>query len=248
MTRHVLSIAKDHLVGVQYCRRPTEAVSQREADEITIAPIKSEISYATALHELGHMLGRQQWSRVVIVRERWAWKWAKRNALVWTPRMERDMHESLAWYAELIRSRTISATIAPTEHFDENGANPTDLRAAYLWSPAKRPACRFHHLDGREAEGRLNANDRSKRRGTLRRGRGAPARHRRRPLSSRPAPRPAAKGRLCGLRASMVRQFPNLPTWAMMLIGFAGLSFAGYRRAKNAAKGSSPAALAATKV
>jgi len=41
---------------------------------------------------------------------------------------------------------------------------------------------------------------------------------------------------------------PEPSTWAMMLIGFAGLGFAGYRRAKNAAKGSSPAVLAATKV
>ena len=43
------------------------------------------LSYATAMHEIGHILGRYQNSRRVMVRESWAWVWARRNALMWTP-------------------------------------------------------------------------------------------------------------------------------------------------------------------
>ena len=52
-------------------------------------PVRSPRSYATALHEIGHILGRHQRSQAVLVRERWAWHWAKRNALQWTPEMRR---------------------------------------------------------------------------------------------------------------------------------------------------------------
>src|SRR5262245_6671078 len=74
-----------------------------ETGEIFISPIRSEISYATALHELGHIFGRHQHSRSEMVRERWAWKWARANALVWTPRMERDARKAM----ELISRKAI---------------------------------------------------------------------------------------------------------------------------------------------
>ena len=71
--------------------------------EIQLAPIRSAISYATALHEIGHMLGRHQRSRNRVVRERWAWEWARRNALCWRPTMEKTAATSLAWYARRAR-------------------------------------------------------------------------------------------------------------------------------------------------
>lgn len=63
-----------------------QGVSLREADEIRTPPIRTAISSTAALHELGHMLGRHQRSRRIIVRERWAWTWRGRIALRWTPR------------------------------------------------------------------------------------------------------------------------------------------------------------------
>jgi len=66
--------------------------------------IWSAISYATALHEIGHILGRHQRSPDTLVRERWAWRWAKENALIWTPAMEKHCSVSLAWY-EVRRER-----------------------------------------------------------------------------------------------------------------------------------------------
>jgi hypothetical protein len=56
LQRHVLDVAKEHDITVRYCGRTDKAVSFRELDEIVIPRIRSEISYATAMHELGHML------------------------------------------------------------------------------------------------------------------------------------------------------------------------------------------------
>jgi hypothetical protein len=33
------------------------------------------------------------------VRERWAWEWARANALIWTPRMENSARKAVKWYA-----------------------------------------------------------------------------------------------------------------------------------------------------
>jgi hypothetical protein len=97
---HVEALCEKYLIACYVtCRRLCQAYSLRECDEIIIAPIRSLLSYATALHEIGHHRGHHQNSRRVMVRERWAWHWARRNALVWTPTMELGVSSSLAWYA-----------------------------------------------------------------------------------------------------------------------------------------------------
>jgi hypothetical protein len=88
-------IRRDGIRGAQTLWRG----SSRELLEITLPRVKSPISYAVALHELGHICGRYQRSRRVMVRERWAWAWARKNALIWTPRLERYATEALSWYA-----------------------------------------------------------------------------------------------------------------------------------------------------
>ena len=69
-------------------RQRAEPYAIREAygaaDEIMVRPIKSSITYAVAPHEIGHNLGRNQKSWLPMVRERWAWQWARVNALNWT--------------------------------------------------------------------------------------------------------------------------------------------------------------------
>lgn len=60
------------------------------------------VSYATALHESGHILGRYQLSEVILVRERWAWKWAARNALEWTSAMQRNSVWCLEYYEQTL--------------------------------------------------------------------------------------------------------------------------------------------------
>jgi hypothetical protein len=96
MHQHIMQLCEKHEIEFMWCGRPMEAWADREHGTICIAPIKSKISYATALHEIGHIRGRHQLSRDSMVRERWAWHWAQANALTWTTRMERDRRKSLA--------------------------------------------------------------------------------------------------------------------------------------------------------
>jgi hypothetical protein len=102
MAQHVVSLATRHRITIWWWTRRRHGRMAGEAFlehmEISIWPIRSALSYATALHELGHCLGRYQTSRSVLVVERWAWRWAKANALVWTDAMDRDMTSSMAWY------------------------------------------------------------------------------------------------------------------------------------------------------
>jgi hypothetical protein len=90
MQEHVSRLCEANEIGITYIRR--KAYGNYWLREIWIPPVKSPRSYATALHEIGHILGRHQLSKVILVRERWAWNWARRNALRWTPAMQ--------WHAE----------------------------------------------------------------------------------------------------------------------------------------------------
>jgi hypothetical protein len=95
-----------------------------EFEEIWIPQIKSSISYAFALHEIGHIRGRHQTSRSHMVCERDAWAWAKAHALIWTEAMERLRFACLGWYEAQIKIGSQSRFIAPVEFIAENGGGP----------------------------------------------------------------------------------------------------------------------------
>jgi hypothetical protein len=95
MQEHVLAILTDH--EITYSFHPRKAWAAVDIWEVQIQPIKSALSYATALHEIDHLLGRHRHSRRSLVRERDAWNWARRNAQIWTPTMERHAEKCLAW-------------------------------------------------------------------------------------------------------------------------------------------------------
>jgi hypothetical protein len=95
MTAHVVEICARSRIRIRWIKG-YRARALGEFFEIEIAAIRSAITYGTALHEIGHCLGRYQTSRSVIVVERWAWEWARRNALVWTPGVERSAAKCLA--------------------------------------------------------------------------------------------------------------------------------------------------------
>lgn len=99
MHEHVMTICRTRDIVVTWCDRPNRAIAMREFDEVSIPRIRSVTSYATALHEMGHLFGRHQQSERTLVRERWAWVWARKNALIWTDSMERYACTSLGWYA-----------------------------------------------------------------------------------------------------------------------------------------------------
>jgi hypothetical protein len=96
MRRHVERICKVNGIEINCARRVASADGWLR--EVWIRPIRSPCAYATALHEIGHILGRYQMKRSVMVRERWAWQWARRNALQWTPAMEQHAARCLKSY------------------------------------------------------------------------------------------------------------------------------------------------------
>ena len=98
MQAHVLQLCETHEISITWQQPRDGAWAIYWFREILIPPIKSSRSYATALHEIGHILGRHQRSQAVLVRERWAWHWAKRNALDWTPAMQRHADWCLESY------------------------------------------------------------------------------------------------------------------------------------------------------
>jgi hypothetical protein len=105
MSAHIERLAKEHGIKVIHhhlVKRCDQSFATRKRDDwgdaIGIMPIRSAIGYATALHELGHILGQHQDNDIddMLTQERWAWEWARQNALVWTPTMERCAVRSLA--------------------------------------------------------------------------------------------------------------------------------------------------------
>jgi hypothetical protein len=96
MRRHIEELVHCYnIVCWTHARRPADAWAIHLAEEINIASIRSQFSYAVALHEIGHIKGRYQRSRSSPVREGWAWEWARMNALVWTAAMERYCQRAL---------------------------------------------------------------------------------------------------------------------------------------------------------
>lgn len=91
---HFAGLADQHNVLVG---RHHDGVAYRKIRSVCIRPIKTAITYAVAMHELGHILGPRQ-SGVRLDQEVGAWEWAHDNALEWTDAMEGTMQRSLRSY------------------------------------------------------------------------------------------------------------------------------------------------------
>jgi hypothetical protein len=96
MRAHIVRVCKANKIEINYERH---ASASYRPPEIWIRPIRSPRAYAIALHEIGHIIGRYQMKSSAMVRERWAWEWARRNALQWTPAMEQHAERCLKSYA-----------------------------------------------------------------------------------------------------------------------------------------------------
>jgi hypothetical protein len=81
--------------------KPEEALAIPPLRVVLVRTITEEMSYAVALHEIGHLasptgvLTGERTARLQLTQEDAAWTWARHYALEWTPAMER-----LAQYAE----------------------------------------------------------------------------------------------------------------------------------------------------
>ena len=105
MQEHVTLICEQNEILINYGARSGKAWGSRALGEIHVPQVKSPRSYATVLHEIGHILGRHQDSDIILVRERWAWEWARRNALIWTPTMQRYSAWCLEYYERKPRAK-----------------------------------------------------------------------------------------------------------------------------------------------
>jgi hypothetical protein len=86
LRQHVLDVwGKDD--GIEWIEPYCMPEADHETQTLRLHPIKSEAAYAVALHEIGHL--RQGLCEDELLNERRAWDWARDNALIWTPTMER---------------------------------------------------------------------------------------------------------------------------------------------------------------
>jgi hypothetical protein len=83
--------------GIEWFDKIRMPAADLESGTVGLHPIHSESAYAVALHEIGHI--RQGPFEDLLIEERRAWEWAKANALVWTPTMQRKAEQSMGSYA-----------------------------------------------------------------------------------------------------------------------------------------------------
>lgn len=92
---HVAALCEERRIDIDYFDGGDHA--WKEDRKIRIRPIRGERTYATAMHEIGHILGKWQ-GRNEILEETGAWAWARQNALCWTAEMHNVMDRCLTSY------------------------------------------------------------------------------------------------------------------------------------------------------
>jgi hypothetical protein len=104
MAAHIAKICKRAKITIT-TKKSGGARAWRRPARISIRRVLSDITYAVALHEIGHILGEQKGKR--LDQEIDAWEWAERHAIVWTPAMQVKRDRCLAsyWFAHSVRGR-----------------------------------------------------------------------------------------------------------------------------------------------
>jgi len=110
MRDHVYALAAAHGVTVEHRRAGGRA--WRRSRRISIAPVRSGITYLGALHELGHVVSDGQRGGRRMEREADAWRWALDNAAVeLTPATYRNAYRCLCSYLHYaVRARLRGVT------------------------------------------------------------------------------------------------------------------------------------------
>jgi hypothetical protein len=132
LREHIERLAAQHEIIITItpfaARAFRKRFGEREADEIEIPPITTPIRYAVALHEIGHILGRYQDHHNEVVSERWAWEWARRNAIWWTSKMDRFAERALRGYQRHRDRSPIIWKVRPSELARSRGRAPAGGR------------------------------------------------------------------------------------------------------------------------
>jgi hypothetical protein len=118
--QHVLDLTAD--LRIEWTDRFVKA--DPEIRTLRLHPIKSEKGYAAALYEIGYIrIGRFD---DALIEERRAWEWARANAMVWTPTMQREADSYLGGYEpdEADRAAFYHDEISTKVEFLLDGGNP----------------------------------------------------------------------------------------------------------------------------
>ncbi len=110
--QHIETLCVEHHIVLEV--RPGGGRAWRRSRRVRVPPIRTGISYAIALHEIGHILGENQDGRR-LEKEVGAWLWARSNALSWRKPMKNAMKRRLASYLAWCRRRR-GAWIPPASH------------------------------------------------------------------------------------------------------------------------------------
>ena len=110
--QHIDAIALKYGVEVFYCPG-CKGRAWPKARRVRLPEIKSAVTYAVALHELGHIIGHQSGLR--IDREAQAWRWAEANAIEWTETMMRKAAKCIASYLAACARRK-NMRVPPANH------------------------------------------------------------------------------------------------------------------------------------
>lgn len=95
LAEHFAALCEQH--GIEVGSHSSGGRAWRKSRTVKVRPVKSAITYAIAMHELGHILGKRQ-SGTRLDKEVGAWEWAHDNATEWTDTMEAAMQKRLCSY------------------------------------------------------------------------------------------------------------------------------------------------------
>ena len=124
MALHIQELCAEHDITVRYqsLSDTDPRYYARPSDRlIQIRPTKNTGYYVSALHELGHILGRfQSWEKSRLTRELWAWVWARQNALVWTETADRIMRQAMDSYGWTSTQKNRWAELFPVDNCEQS--------------------------------------------------------------------------------------------------------------------------------
>lgn len=107
MAAHVAAISERYAITVTH-NTTGRGFAWKKLRKIRVPPVRSDVTYFIALHEIGHIVapGAGGGRNIRLVEEALVWQWAMQNALAPpSVRVRRMIHRSLSSYMKRARRR-----------------------------------------------------------------------------------------------------------------------------------------------
>ena len=135
MEAHIADLCREHEIALAGSSARGRAIRWRGGRrEISVPPIRGQVSYFIALHEIGHLIGRGR-SAPRLESEANAWLWALDHSVVEpTPATRRSIARRLRGYLEWARNRQYRRC--------PHGFHRASIRSGGCWrsaEPLRRP-------------------------------------------------------------------------------------------------------------